>query len=408
MSQRSLPAGGTSQIVQVFLQDSSSSTGAGLTGLAFGTAGLTCYYKRNKDAAAVAVTLADMTPGTYTSGGFKQVSAANAPGLYDFCPPDAALADLSESVTFFFRGATNLADTPVLFDLVGPNNALPVNVVQWQGETVGALSFGYLQVDLRLIRGTLVSESSPGNLAFAFRHFFDVASPALTVASVNQTADAAAVPALVWAVNVPGSYILPQAGYRLGLISGPITVGTGTSGTFAGAQSNYVSPSEVVLRCDWRYFADLCSDDGTRLTNSAAVVASANFAALVTDANGMLEAFALAGQRYSAADLSTLAGNTGPAHGLLCRVVADLTIYLAAERRPELRDHAPHCYERAEEWIRRLGEGEAIFPFTATAEAGRLDHTIITGTEVGDRDLTTVQVQGYLGRRADRSDPANP
>ena len=41
-----IPAGSTDQTIDVFLQDSSSSTGAGLTGLLYNTSGLTCYYRK--------------------------------------------------------------------------------------------------------------------------------------------------------------------------------------------------------------------------------------------------------------------------------------------------------------------------------------------------------------------------
>ena len=122
MALRQIKAGSTSVILQVFLQDSSSSTGNGLTGLTSASSGLTCYYKRNRDAAAAAVTLAAGTLGTYSSGGFKEVDATNQRGLYDFCPPDAALAAGAQSVVFFFKGATNLADAPVLVELTQTDN----------------------------------------------------------------------------------------------------------------------------------------------------------------------------------------------------------------------------------------------------------------------------------------------
>lgn len=65
------------------------------------------------------------------------------------------------------------------------------NVAAWLGNaTLAATLNGYLQVDLRNIRGSVVTEAVAGNLAAAFKKFFDVSSPTLTTAGVDQTGDA--------------------------------------------------------------------------------------------------------------------------------------------------------------------------------------------------------------------------
>ena len=105
-------AGSTSQCFDLFVSDSSSSVGAGLTALAYNTGSLTCYYFRNESGTgetATSITLASSTLGTYTSGAFKEISAANMPGHYEFCPPDAALATGASAVTFQCKGAANMA-----------------------------------------------------------------------------------------------------------------------------------------------------------------------------------------------------------------------------------------------------------------------------------------------------------
>src|SRR5436190_753180 len=60
--------------VNVFVQDSSSTTGAGLTGLTNATSNLVCYYMRTDqgNAGATQLTLAGGTLGTWSSGGFKE------------------------------------------------------------------------------------------------------------------------------------------------------------------------------------------------------------------------------------------------------------------------------------------------------------------------------------------------
>ena len=76
--------GATSYIVAVFIQDSSSTTGAGLTGLTSGSAGLVCYRGRSDDgnAGGTQITLSAGTRGTWSSGGFVEKDAANMPGIY--------------------------------------------------------------------------------------------------------------------------------------------------------------------------------------------------------------------------------------------------------------------------------------------------------------------------------------
>jgi hypothetical protein len=114
--------GTTSLICEIFVQDATSTTGAGKTGLLFNTAGLTCFYKRNTANASVSVSLVTATLGTFASGGFKEVDATNMPGVYEFDPPNAALAAGADSVTFFFVGASGMAPLPLEIELTAVNN----------------------------------------------------------------------------------------------------------------------------------------------------------------------------------------------------------------------------------------------------------------------------------------------
>ncbi len=118
----SIQAGSTSQTVNVFIQDSSSNTGAGLTGLVFNTSGLTAYYGLPK-AASVQITLATLAAVTsaWSSGGFKEIDATNMPGWYRFDIPDAALAS-GRFVSVHFQGAANMAPLPLEIELTGWNN----------------------------------------------------------------------------------------------------------------------------------------------------------------------------------------------------------------------------------------------------------------------------------------------
>jgi hypothetical protein len=107
--------GKTSKLVEIFIQDSSSTTGAGLTGLVFNTASLTAYYYRSGAASATAISLATMTAGTWATSGFVVVDGTNMPGLYQLGIPDAALASGASQVVIMLKGATNMA--PVVLEI---------------------------------------------------------------------------------------------------------------------------------------------------------------------------------------------------------------------------------------------------------------------------------------------------
>lgn len=117
MAKLSINAGATSQTVNIFIQDSSSTVGAGLAGLVFNTANLTAYYMLPKAASVVIslVTLAAVTTA-WTSGGFKEIDATNAKGVYRLDIPDAALASGRYS-TIYLQGATNMAPLVLEIDL---------------------------------------------------------------------------------------------------------------------------------------------------------------------------------------------------------------------------------------------------------------------------------------------------
>jgi hypothetical protein len=125
--------GSTSNILQIFIQDSTSSSGLGLTGLTNASAGLTAYYHRDTDVAATVIALVGMTSGTFTSGGFVQIDSANMPGWYQFCPPDAAFLTGALSVGFHLKGAASMAPLPIEVDLDGQ-----VDVTFWNGTAVAA------------------------------------------------------------------------------------------------------------------------------------------------------------------------------------------------------------------------------------------------------------------------------
>ncbi len=173
MAKRQIVQGATSEILEIFIQDSSSTTGAGLPGLLHNSAGLTCYYHINTAASAVAVSLVTMTVGTFTSSGFKEVDSANMPGVYQLCLPNAAYAS-GKSVSCILKGAANMAPLPLEIEITQTN-------VQ---------NAGYMW-DV-----VLASHVTAGSTGFALNAAGSAGDP--------------------WATPVPGAYSAGSAGYILG------------------------------------------------------------------------------------------------------------------------------------------------------------------------------------------------
>lgn len=119
-----IPAGTTSKRIAIFLQDSSSTTGAGLTGLTNASAGLTCYSWIDTDgnAGGTVQALQSATRGTWTTRGFIEKDATNMPGWYEFGVPDALLASGVKWATLHFKGATNLAPLPLEIEVTAVSN----------------------------------------------------------------------------------------------------------------------------------------------------------------------------------------------------------------------------------------------------------------------------------------------
>lgn len=122
MAKLDIQGGSTSVDTLVFIQDSTSTAGAGLANLTATTAGLTCYYAL-PGLAAVAVSLATQTAtGTFASGGFAAEDNTNMPGVYRLGLINASLASTSRSSVYMLKGAANMAPLPLEIQLTGWNN----------------------------------------------------------------------------------------------------------------------------------------------------------------------------------------------------------------------------------------------------------------------------------------------
>lgn len=240
--------GTTSKRITIFVTDSSQTDNRGLTGLAWNTANLVWWYWREDTGnnGGVQVTLATATRGTWTSGGFVEIDSANLPGWYEIGLPNAIIAAGAATwAIIMLKGATNMQQTELRIRITAVNlddgvrfgmTALPnaaaqaggglftrgigagqinqaangqidVNAVTLNGTALtardigasvllssgtgaGQLNFtsGVVNANLVQILATALTET-PGQIAAAFKNFFNVGAPTLTCLDINQTGD---------------------------------------------------------------------------------------------------------------------------------------------------------------------------------------------------------------------------
>ena len=111
-------AGGSTDVsLVIFIQSTASVDGAGLTGLVFNTAGLSCYYVR-PGAADAQLALANVAvAGAHADGGFVEIDAANMPGWYRLDLSDAIVAAGVTSVGIQAKGAADMAQLSIEIQL---------------------------------------------------------------------------------------------------------------------------------------------------------------------------------------------------------------------------------------------------------------------------------------------------
>lgn len=159
MAKLSRKKGITSQILHVFIQDSSATTGAGLTGLVFNSASLACRYINAGGVLSGAITLQDITTlGTYeaptanTNMRFKEVSSASpSQGMYELHIHNDWMNLPGGSLVIMLAGAANMAQTRLEIDLQAD-----ANVTHWLGTAAATPTVaGVPEVDVTHVGGTV-------------------------------------------------------------------------------------------------------------------------------------------------------------------------------------------------------------------------------------------------------------
>ena len=137
--------GTTGEMVDIFVQDATVSTGAGFPNLVIST--FSSYYHRTDMTSTSSVTLVSTgTMGTWSSGQWLQINSTFMRGWYQFCCPNGMYVNGS-SVALHMYGHPSMAPVVMRYDVTRlDNQSTVVNVsrvgVSSFGLPVGVSSFG--------------------------------------------------------------------------------------------------------------------------------------------------------------------------------------------------------------------------------------------------------------------------
>lgn len=171
--------GQTSQILNLFVQDFSATTGAGIANIPATTVSYT-WFHNTQAAASTGTGVSTASMGTYTSGAWTQISSSLALGWYQFGIPDGALAtgDCVGLHIYVSTGAFNMAPLPIEIELVRDNplqfttskvflahtSTSPANIVQIQGQNAVTSASGLLDINVANIVNSAAATSAAGQL----------------------------------------------------------------------------------------------------------------------------------------------------------------------------------------------------------------------------------------------------
>ncbi len=125
MSTRKIYAGETSQSLPIFIRDTTSTTGGGLSGVTTASAGLIIEWRRQGQSTWTQATPAQLSAasgkvlGTFTAWGI--VADGGLAGAYELDLPDAAYASGVEFVVIRVRGVANMLPVLVIIELDAVN-----------------------------------------------------------------------------------------------------------------------------------------------------------------------------------------------------------------------------------------------------------------------------------------------
>lgn len=293
-----LKRGATSNILRVFLPDSTSTSGAGKTGLTNSSSGLIISTIADVEATATTYTSAASNVETITTLGtfaapssgkarFKEVDATNFPGIYEIQIADARF-NVSNATTLLVSVlCTGVAPTFAEMQLVTVDlydstrfglTALPDAAAEASGglATLSAAqsSNGTIPVNLKTIAGQTANAAAavtfPASIGTstldaagaADAVWDEILSGHLSTGSTGAALNAAGSSGDPWTTSLPGAYGTGTAGYIIGtnldalvstrlasssisLTGGAVTVGTNNDKTGYSLANNSVNANSV-------------------------------------------------------------------------------------------------------------------------------------------------------------------
>lgn len=226
MAKISIVQGATSQSVNLWIQNSASTVGAGLTGLAYNTASLIAYYAftgANGGSNVIALATLASATAAWATGGFIEIDSTHMPGLYRFDVPNALLvASKGQSVTIMLSGAANMAPLVLEIELTGWNNqdavhggmsAFP-NVASGSNGAIPTTGTGANQIAVSsgaVTVGGYATNEDPATLVLGA-----TATSWNTAGTIGAKINAGGAYTDPWLTALPGPYTAGEAGYIVG------------------------------------------------------------------------------------------------------------------------------------------------------------------------------------------------
>lgn len=137
----------------------------------------------------------------------------------------------------------------------------------------------------------------------------------------------------------------------------------------------YAKPSQMLARYDSRVVGGYLRDDGIQVSEED-ILNDPLLNEALEDASGQIRSAAMVADKYTEADLQTLARDND---SFLVRLTCDLAIAFLVNRRLSTQE-LPYAAQRAEEYLAMLRFGERIFNVAENKAAGNAGGGYITNT----------------------------
>lgn len=216
--------GTQSQILNVYVQDYSVTTGAGLANIPATTVSYT-WFRNNHAGASTGMGVSTASMGTYTSGAWTQINSATALGWYQFCIPNDALlsGDTAALLLRVSTGAFSMAPLPIEIELTKENNQayMSSQTIGFVLNGVNVTSFSSaITTNANVLQayGSAIATSASGQFLVSTQAF-----PTTTNANLLQIYGSAAVTSASGQLRV-STQTIDKTGYAVTAISSDVYV----------------------------------------------------------------------------------------------------------------------------------------------------------------------------------------